>query len=107
KEADRILADAPEVSVAIVGHVHEGYTEMQQQGHRYAVEVKAYGAELGRLDIRFDLTKREILTAAWKRIPIDSHTITPAPDVAKEVARWEAKVSHIVDVPIGEAKHPF
>lgn len=106
-EASTILADAPEVSVAVVGHVHDGYTEMQQNGHRYAVEVKAYGVELGRLDLRFDLTRHEIVSAAWKHIPIDSHTITPAPDVAKEVAKWEAKVSRVVDVPIGEAKHPF
>ena len=106
-EAATILAEAPEVSIAVVGHVHEGYAEMQRNGHRYAVEVKAYGAELGRLDIRFDLTKREIVSAAWKHIPIDSHVIAPAPDVAKEVAKWETKVSRIIDVPIGEAKHPF
>ena len=106
-EAATILAEAPEVSIAVVGHVHDGYAEMRQNGHRYAVEVKAYGVELGRLDFRFDLTKHEVLSAAWKHIPIDSHAIAPAPDVAKEVAKWEAKVSRIVDVPIGEAKHPF
>ncbi len=106
-EAAAILAEAPEVSIAIIGHAHDGFPEMQRNGHRYAVEVKAYGVELGRLDIRFDLTRHEILSAAWKHIPIDSRTIAPAPDVAKEVAKWEAKVSRIVDVPIGEAKHPF
>jgi len=106
-EAAAILAEAPEVSIAVVGHVHDGYAEMQQNGHRYAVEVKAYGVELGRLDIRFDLTKHEIVSAAWKHIPVDSETIAPAPDVAKEVAKWEEKVSRIVDVPIGEARHPF
>ncbi len=106
-EAATILAKAPEVSIAVVGHVHEGYAEMQQNGHRYAVEVKAYGVELGRLDVRFNLTKHEIVSAAWKHIPIDSHTIAPAPDVAKEVAKWEAKVSRLIDVPVGEAKHAF
>jgi 5'-nucleotidase/UDP-sugar diphosphatase len=106
-EAARLLADAPEVSVVVVGHVHEGYSSLKQNGHRYAVEAKAYGVELGRLDIQFDLTKREIASAVWKRIPIDSHTITPAPDVAKEVAVWEAKVSRIVDVQIAEAKHSY
>jgi 5'-nucleotidase/UDP-sugar diphosphatase len=104
-EAATLLADAPEVSIAVVGHVHDGYAQMHQNGHRYAVEVKAYGVELGRLDVRFDLTKHEIVSAVWKHIPIDSTAIAPAPDVAKEVAKWEAKVSRIVDVPIGEAKH--
>jgi 5'-nucleotidase/UDP-sugar diphosphatase len=107
KEAATILDDAPEVSIAIIGHGHDGFPKMQQVGHRYAVEGKAYGVELDRLDFQFNLTKHEIVSADWKRIPIDSHTITPAPDVAKEVAKWEAKVSRIVDIPIGEAKHPF
>ena len=107
KEAAAILAEAPEVSIAIIGHAHDGFPEMQQNGHRYAVQLKAYGVELGRLDLQFDLSKHEIVSAAWKRIPIDSRKISPAPDVAKEVAKWEAKVSRIVDVPIGEAKHPF
>jgi 2',3'-cyclic-nucleotide 2'-phosphodiesterase (5'-nucleotidase family) len=106
-EARDVLAKAPEVSIAIIGHGHDGFPAMQQIGRRYAVELKAYGVELGRLDVKFDLTKHEIASADWKRIPIDSHTITPAPDVSKEVAKWEAKVSRIVDVPIGEAKHAF
>ena len=107
QEADTILRDAPEVSIAVIGHGHDGFPMLQQVGHRYAVELKAYGVELGRLDTQFDLTKHEIVSADWKRIPIDSRTITPAPDVARAVAGWESKVSRVVDVPIGEAKHPF
>jgi 5'-nucleotidase / UDP-sugar diphosphatase len=107
KEAADILHDAPDVSIAIIGHGHDGFPGMQQVDHRYAVELKAFGVELGRLDVQYDLTKHEIAAADWKRIPIDSRTIAPAPDVAREVAKWEARVSKIVDVPIGEAKHPF
>jgi 2',3'-cyclic-nucleotide 2'-phosphodiesterase (5'-nucleotidase family) len=107
KEADTILNDAPEVAIAIIGHGHDGFPRLQQVDHRYAVELKAFGVELGRLDTQFDLTKHEIVSADWKRIPIDSRTITPAPDVAKAVAGWESKVSRVVDVPIGEAKHAF
>jgi 5'-nucleotidase/UDP-sugar diphosphatase len=103
-EAAEVLAKAPEIGVTILGHVHEGYAAMKQDGHRYAVEGKAYGVELGRLNLRFDLAKHEIVDAEWKRIPVDSHRIAPVPDVQREVAKWESKVSHIVDVPIGEAK---
>jgi 2',3'-cyclic-nucleotide 2'-phosphodiesterase (5'-nucleotidase family) len=106
-EAADLLKKAPEVSIAIIGHGHDGFPAMQQEGHRYAVELKAFGVELGRLDVKYDLTRHEIASAEWKRIPIDSHAITPAPDVEKEVAKWEEKVSRIVDVPIGEAAHPF
>jgi 2',3'-cyclic-nucleotide 2'-phosphodiesterase (5'-nucleotidase family) len=106
-EAAALLKKAPEVSIAIIGHGHDGFPALQQEGHRYAVELKAFGVELGHLDVKYDLTKHEIASAEWTRIPIDSHAIAPAPDVAKEVAKWEAKVSRIVDVPIGEAKHAF
>jgi 2',3'-cyclic-nucleotide 2'-phosphodiesterase (5'-nucleotidase family) len=106
-EAAQILAEAPDVSVVVVGHVHDGYAALKRNGNRYAVEAKAYGVEVGRLDVRFDMAKHEIVSADWRRIPVDSHKIAPAPDVAKEVAKWEAKVSRIVDVPIGEAKHAF
>jgi 2',3'-cyclic-nucleotide 2'-phosphodiesterase (5'-nucleotidase family) len=107
QEAQTFLNDASEVSLAIIGHGHDGFPGLQQAGHRYAVELKAYGVELGRLDVKYDLTKHDILAADWKRVPIDSRTIAPASDVAKAVARWEAKVSKLVDVPIGEAAHPF
>jgi len=107
KEAAEVLAQAPEVDILILGHVHEGYAAMKQNGHRYAVEGKAYGAELGRLDVRFDLAKHEVVAAEWKRIPIDSRKLAPAPDVQQEIAKWEAKVAPIVDVPIGEAKRPI
>jgi 5'-nucleotidase / UDP-sugar diphosphatase len=107
REVAELLADAPEVAIVVAGHVHDGYGSLKQNGHRYAVEAKAYGVELGRLDVRFNLTKHEIASAVWRHIPVDSHTITPAPDVAKEVAKWEEKVSRIVDVQIAEARHPY
>ncbi len=51
-----------------------------------------------------DIAAKKLTHSEWKKIPIDSKTIAPAPDVAKEVAKWEAKASKIVDVEIGETK---
>ena len=104
-ETDAILHGIPEVSIVVAGHEHKGYTELRQFEHRYAVQAKSYGVELGRLDFQFDTAKHEVISAEWKRIPIDSHKIAPAPDVQKVVDSWEAKVSKIVDVPVGEAGH--
>jgi 5'-nucleotidase/UDP-sugar diphosphatase len=102
-ETDAILRGIPEVSIVVAGHEHKGYTELHEFEHRYAVQAKSYGVELGRLDFRFDTVKHEVVAAEWKRIPIDSHKIAAAPDVRKAVDSWEAKVSKIVDVPVGEA----
>jgi 2',3'-cyclic-nucleotide 2'-phosphodiesterase (5'-nucleotidase family) len=104
RDADQIMHRIPEISILVIGHEHTGYKEVRSFENRYAVEVKSYGAELGRLDFRFDTVKHEIVSVDWKRIPIDSQTIAAAPDVKKLVDRWEAKVSKIVDVPIGEAR---
>jgi 5'-nucleotidase/UDP-sugar diphosphatase len=103
-EVDAILRDVPEVSVVVAGHSHRGYEQMHQVDGRVGVLVRGYGVELGRLDLDVDMAAKKLTHSEWKKIPIDSKTITPAPDVAREVAKWEAKASKIVDVEIGEAK---
>ena len=49
---------------------------------RVLVRVKSYGEELGRLDLKVDTEKKALVCWKWKKIPIDSTTIEPAPDVA-------------------------
>jgi 2',3'-cyclic-nucleotide 2'-phosphodiesterase (5'-nucleotidase family) len=103
-DAEQILHEIPQISLAVIGHEHRGYNELHHFGNQYVVEVKSYGAELGRLDFQFDTDKHQIVSADWKHFPIDSHKIAPAPDVEKLVDSWEQKVSQLVDVPIGESK---
>ncbi len=104
EEADAILREIPEVSVAIVGHTHEAYSKLHTFDGRVGALVTSYGVELGRLDLQVDLTAHKLKSAEWKIIPVDSKKLKADPRVAREVARWEAKVSKLVDVPIGEAK---
>lgn len=103
-EADAILHQVPEVNIVVAGHDHKGFPEPHVFEHRWAVEGKSYGVELSRLDFDFDTAKHEVVSATWKHFPIDSRKITPDPEIQAEVNSWEAKVSKIVDVPIGEAK---
>ncbi len=107
KEEDQILREAPEAPVVISGHVHAGLEVPKKMEERVVVRVKAWGEELGRLDLKVDVKRKSVVQSAWKRIPIDAETIPAAPDVAALVKQWEAKVSKIVDVPIGEAKREF
>jgi len=103
-EADKILHTIPQVAVVVQGHEHNGYRGLKKIDGRVAVELKSYGVELGRLDLRVDVPHHTIVSADWKRIPIDSKTIAPDAEMAAAVAGWEAKVSKIVDVPIGVAR---
>jgi 2',3'-cyclic-nucleotide 2'-phosphodiesterase (5'-nucleotidase family) len=104
RDAEEILHQIPQVSIAVIGHEHKGYTELHHFGNQYVVEAKSYGAEVDRLDFKFDSNQHQIVSAEWKRFPIDSHKIAPAPDVQKLVDSWEAKVSKVVDMPIGESR---
>jgi 2',3'-cyclic-nucleotide 2'-phosphodiesterase (5'-nucleotidase family) len=101
-EVDAILHQVPEVSVVVAGHSHVGYPAMMNVDGRVAVLVRAYGDQLGRLDLKFDVAAKKVLSAEWTKIPINSK-IPPAPDVAAVVAKWESKVSKLVDIPIGES----
>jgi 2',3'-cyclic-nucleotide 2'-phosphodiesterase (5'-nucleotidase family) len=103
-EADQILQQVPDVSVAIVGHAHKEYAKLHNFDGRVGALVTSYGVELGRLDLQVDMTAHKLKSAEWKIIPVDSKKLTPDPHVARDVARWEAKVSKLVDVPIGESK---
>jgi 2',3'-cyclic-nucleotide 2'-phosphodiesterase (5'-nucleotidase family) len=101
-EVDAILRDVPEVSVVVAGHSHEGYPAMMKVDGRVAVLVHAYGEQLGKLDLQVDMAGKKLQSAEWTKIPIDSK-IAAAPDVARVVAKWESKVSKLVDIPIGES----
>lgn len=107
KEADDILQQVPEVSVAIVGHAHKEYAKLHDFNGRVGALVTSYGVELGRLDLQVDMKAHKLKSAEWKIIPVDSKKLTPDPKIAAGIAHWEAKVSKIVDVPIGQAKHRF
>ena len=104
-ETDKILREIPEVALVVSGHDHKGYKELKHYDGRFAVEAKSYGVELGRVDLKYDPQAHKVISAEWTRIPVDSKKIAPVKDVADLVGQWEAKVSKVVDVPIGEARH--
>ena len=101
---DQIVRELPEFAVTVSGHDHGGMLKMYQAEDRVGVRVKSYGAELGRLDLRYDKATHKILKAEWKRIPVTSSAYQPDPLVAKLVDKWEAKVNAVVDTPIGISK---
>jgi len=107
EEERAVLTGVPEVGVIVSGHRHGGLQEAVRDGPRVLVRVKSYGVELGRLDLEIDTAAKLPVSSAWKRIPIDAGSFPPAPDIARTVARWEAKVSKVVDVPIGESRREF
>jgi 2',3'-cyclic-nucleotide 2'-phosphodiesterase (5'-nucleotidase family) len=100
----QILEETPEVDVVISGHDHGPLPTEQTAGPRVHVRGKAYGLELGRLDLKVDMTQKKLTEHVWRRIPVNASAIAAAADMQLAIAGWEKKVSEIVDVPIGSAK---
>ena len=98
---DQIVATIPEYAITISGHDHVGKEKMFRIEDRIGVRMRSYGAELGRLNLRYDKTARKIVSAEWKRIPITTSAYKPDPELTQLVDKWESKVRAVVDSPIG------
>jgi 2',3'-cyclic-nucleotide 2'-phosphodiesterase (5'-nucleotidase family) len=105
-EEEALLASAVEVPVIVTGHVHRGIPAAVERDGRVLVRVKAYGEELGRLDLQVDVGRKSVASWKWRRIPVTA-AARPAPDVARAVARWEGEVSKVVDVQIADSRRAF
>ena len=102
-EVNEILKQVPEVSVVVAGHSHEGYPAMMNVDGRVAVLVHGLRSPIGAAGSEGGRGGQESSAPPnGPRFPIVA-SIPPAPDVAREVAKWESKVSKLVDVPIGES----
>ncbi len=100
EEEQAILDTVPDVQVSVTGHVHAGIEKPFTRDGRVGVRVKAYGVELGRLDLKVDTSTKKLESFSWKRIPVISTTTTPASDVSAQVTKWENQVKTIVDRPL-------
>jgi 5'-nucleotidase / UDP-sugar diphosphatase len=71
------------------------------------VRVKAYGEELGRLELKVDTEKKAPVAWDWKRIPVNVASLEPQPDVERTVKHWEAQVTARVDRPLAISTRDF
>jgi 2',3'-cyclic-nucleotide 2'-phosphodiesterase (5'-nucleotidase family) len=107
REESAFLEQAPEIPVIVSGHAHSGIDQALVRDGRIMVRAKAYGEELGRLDLKIDTEKKAPVEWHWKKITIDPAQFAPAPDVAAQVKRWEDEVTARVDQPLATAARAF
>jgi 2',3'-cyclic-nucleotide 2'-phosphodiesterase (5'-nucleotidase family) len=107
EEDDEVLRRAPDMPVLVSGHNHGGQEDIKEYEGRICVKVRAYGRELGRLDLEIDVPNKKVVSYRWQRIPIETSRYQPDATVAALVDKWEKEVSHVVDVPIGVSKRSF
>ncbi len=106
-EDEEILRRLPDVDVLISGHDHGGRQRPLVIDGRVGVKLRAYGRELGRLDIALDRASGQVVDYDWKRIPIHQDRYAANAEVAAVVERWESKVSELVDIPVAQSARPF
>jgi 5'-nucleotidase / UDP-sugar diphosphatase len=102
-----LLKNVPEIPVLVTGHIHRGIDQPLVVDGRIMVRAKAYGEEVGRLELKVDTEKKAPVEWKWTRITVDSTKIQPAADVAAEVKHWENEVTARVDRPLAVSKRNF
>ncbi|MCL4782357.1 MAG: bifunctional metallophosphatase/5'-nucleotidase [Bryobacterales bacterium] len=107
KEEEMLLASLPEMHLIVAGHDHGGMKTLLRDGNRMVVRTRPNGAELGKVNLRFDVAANRVVELDWERIPINAAEIEADPTVAKAVAQWESKVSAVVDREIGESRTAY
>ncbi|MDP9171354.1 MAG: bifunctional metallophosphatase/5'-nucleotidase [Acidobacteriota bacterium] len=106
-EENAILRTLPEIPVIISGHVHGGIEKETVYQGRIMVRVKAYGEELGRLELKVDTEKKAPVSWKWQHIVVDPAVYKPNAEVARLVKHWEDEVTSEVDQPLAIAKQPI
>jgi 2',3'-cyclic-nucleotide 2'-phosphodiesterase (5'-nucleotidase family) len=107
KEGSDVLQVVPEVDVVVEGHDHRGRTQLERVADRVAVGCQGYGREICRLDLEIKMPEGKIVTAEWKKIPVEAAKIAPHPAMARVVDKWEKRVSAAMDVKIATAARTF
>lgn len=107
EEAESILRALPDVSVAVIGHEHAPWKEPVEIDGRFILHAEGYGRQVGRFLMSYDTAARRILSHEWTGIRVDNRVYPADPAVQAQVDRWEARVSAIVDLPIGRAAKPL
>jgi 2',3'-cyclic-nucleotide 2'-phosphodiesterase (5'-nucleotidase family) len=106
-EEEALLALGPTIPVIVTGHEHQGLREPRTKDGRLVVRAKAYGEEIGRLELHVNVTRKSVASWSWKKVGVDSRLVAAAPDVAEQVKHWEEEVRHVVDQPLAVAEHEF
>ncbi len=102
-EGESILHNLPDVSVVVIGHDHRPWKEPVEIDGKFVIHAEGYGRQVGRMVLRYDTATRRIVSHEWTGIPVDDSEYPADPTVEAQVEKWEARVSALVDVPIGRA----
>ena len=98
---DIMLAkNVPGVDVIISGHAHQGTPKALVSNGTIIVSTNAYTTELGKLKIKYDTEKDQIISHSNKLITVFDDEIEDDPDMLREIKFWQKEVEKIASVPV-------
>jgi len=100
---DLKLAEAvPEIDIIVGSHSHTLLKEPVLSGGTIILQAGSYTTYLGKLELEFDLVKKEITGYKGKVIKVTDKDIEPDPEVSWMLNNYKNKYSSIAQEQIGE-----
>ena len=98
---DIMLAkNVPGVDVIISGLAHQGTPKALVSNGTIIVSTNAYTTELGKLKIKYDTEKDQIISHSNKLITVFDDEIEDDPDMLREIKFWQKEVEKIASIPV-------
>ena len=98
---DIMLAkNVPGVDVIISGHAHQGTPKALLSNGTIIVSTNAYTTELGKLKIKYDTDKKQIISHSNKLITVFDDEIEDDLDMLREIEFWQKEVEKIASIPV-------
>ena len=98
---DIMLAkNVPGIDVIISGHAHQGTPKALVSNGTIIVSTNAYTTELGKLKIKYDTEKDQIISHSNKLITVFDDEIDDDPDMLREIKFWQKEVEKIASIPV-------
>jgi len=106
REEELALLEVPGVDFVISGHTHSGLSEPVRDDDSAILRVRAYGHQVGRLDLTVNIETDEVTAWSWEAIPVKD-VLEPDPAALEVVQAWEKKVSKFVDIDLATVGHDY
>jgi 2',3'-cyclic-nucleotide 2'-phosphodiesterase (5'-nucleotidase family) len=100
------LLDVPGVDFVISGHSHAGLSEPVQDDDSAVIRAKAFGHQVGRLELTVNVQSNAVTTWSWETLEVRD-VVKPDEEVLEVVQAWEKKVSKLVDIDLATSGHDY
>jgi len=105
-DEEKALLELPGVDFVISGHGHSGLSEPLSDDDSAVLRVRAFGHQIGRLELTVDIESDEVREWSWEIVPVKD-VVEPDPETLKVVQAWEKKVSELVDIDLATVGHDY